>query len=528
MPRESGTNSQNVWPRSTESNDSVSLNMRSVIAFLLLWGVCCLNGCGDKPPGAESASRRDTNLVDEKQYPRNWLGDEIDVQLCAYKNADALRQLVLRDSPADTADFASRMADDSLAWDVRALYAAVLAARDEQSGRDFLLSAARDLESQRVGDVFWLIGNLPSFAPSEGLAAQPNVTVLKENQPIGTVEFVPLVQKEMPLRPDLTWAVPLMLEAIGDTRMCKQKLTWTDVCNRDVLNKAAYPDQTVRDLALHYGGFHRLLAHMRSEKAVPMFCDYVLSTTPEASVGGIISDLAVNEILRFLLSWDTPQVERTLLAVALQAEKREYGARQVAIVLPWFIERKKAEAIPLMLNNLEEMEVYSAVVGTKHRPYLEAIRQKLAALQDRTLTGPALHRQRSVRHHAELILIMGEESDPIPKLMRFAADPENGYERHFAIFLMHTRADSRLVHWADGAIRIETDDYQRFCLIRLLGTLPGREADKVLVDLLHKNARLTQTSHQNEIVKALETRTGKKYGADPVKWRNWLQEETGH
>ena len=240
-----------------------------------------------------------------------------------------------------------------------------------------------------------------------------------------------------------------------------------------------------------------------------------------------MSGPAFNEILRLLLSWDTPQVERTLLAVAQQAEKREYGARQVAIVLPWFIERKKAEAIPLMLNNLEEMEVYSAVVGTKHKPYLEAIRQKLAALQDGTLTGPALYRQRSVRHKAELILIMGEESDPIPKLMRFAADPENEYERHFAIFLMHGRADSRLVSWADGEIRNENDDYQRFCLVRLLGTLPGSDADKVLVDLLHRNAGLTEASHQKEIVEALERRTGKKYGADSVKWQKWLQ-ETGH
>jgi hypothetical protein len=506
-----------------------SLNMRSMFVFLLLWGACCSLRCSDKPPGAELVSRQDTNLVDEKQYPQNWMGDEIDVQLCAYKNADALRQLVLRDSSADTADFASRMADDSLAWDVRALYAAVLAGRGEESGRDFLLSAARNLESQRVGDVFWLIGNLPSFAPQEGPTAQPNVTVLKDNQPIGTVEFVPLVQEEMPLRPDLTWAIPLMLEAIDNTRMCKQKLTLTDVSNRNVWNKKAYPDQTVRDLALHYGGFHRLLAHMRSEKAVPVFCDYVLSANPDAGVGGpgLMSGPAFNEILRFLLSWDTPQVEQTLLAVALQAEKREYGARQVAIVLPWFIEREKVEAIPLILNNLEEMEVYSAVVGTKHKPYLEAIRHKLADLQDGTLTGPALYRRRKVRHHAELILIMGEESDPIPKLMQFAEDSENEYERHFAIFLLHNRADSRLVSWANGEIRNEKDDYQRFCLIRLVGTLPGREADKVLVDLLDKDTRLTEASHREEIVKALETRTGKKYGADSVKWRNWLQEKTG-
>jgi hypothetical protein len=227
------------------------------------------------------------------------------------------------------------------------------------------------------------------------------------------------------------------------------------------------------------------------------------------------------------LSWDTPQVERTLLAVAQQAEKREYGGRQVAIVLPWFIEREKAEAIPLILNNLEESEVYSAVVGTKHTSYLEALRQKLADLQDGTLTGPALYRRRQVRHHAELILIMGEQSDPIPKLMQFAADPENDYERQFAIRRLHARADSRIVSWAEDRLRTENDDYQRFCIIRLLGTLPGREADKVLIGLLSRNARQAQVSHQEEIVKALETRTGKNYGADSVKWQNWLQEETG-
>jgi hypothetical protein len=242
---------------------------------------------------------------------------------------------------------------------------------------------------------------------------------------------------------------------------------------------------------------------------------------------------AASEILQFLTTWDTPEVERTLLAVARREEKRKYGARKVAIVLPWFTERKKPEAIPLMLNNLEENEVYAAVVGTKHAPYLNAIRRRLPDLQDGTLQGPALHRQRTTRHHAELILIVGEEADPVPKLMQFAENPENDYERQFAIKLLHKREDSRIVPWADALIRREQHWYEPFALIRLLGSLPAREADKVLIDLLDYDFRnvnqemgFSTKSYHEEIVKVLEEKTRNKFGVDRAKWRDWLRRQS--
>jgi hypothetical protein len=490
----------------------------------------------DQEPEHRKEHRALPTLVHEQLRPANWVGDEIDLQLCAAKNWPVLRALVSRNAPEDRSELAKRVTDKSLPWDLRALYAGVLACQEQSTGQEFLAAAAKERPSQRLADTFWLIGNLSFLMPADVATAKPNLSVLQEDRNVGTVKFVPRVQSKARLRPDLAWAIPTMLLAISDRAVCRQKLTWTDVCNRADGRNRAYPEQRVRELALHYGGFHRLLTQLRCDKAVPLFCEYVLSVPDNEAVAApgpaLVTPSAANEILSFLTTWDTPQVERTLLEAAHRAEKVEWGGTQVALVLPWFLQRKKPEAIPLILNSLEEMDVYSAVVGTKHPPYLQALRNRLPKLQDEKLQGPMLARRRSERHHAELILIIGEQVDPVPKLMQFAANPENEYERTLAVYQLNGRKDTRIVRWANESIRQEHDWFQPFVLIRLLGSLPDENSDRVLVELLDWDFRTVKPDEENlgsakayhaEIIKALENKTGKHFGPDPAKWRDWLK-----
>src|SRR5262249_17342701 len=149
----------------------------------------------------------------------NWMGDELDIQLHTWKNRDAIRDLVMRNSRVDVAELSGRMSDPSVPWDLRALYAAILTCQENKGGQDFLVRAAADIKSERVGDVFWLIGSLSGFMPPAVREdAEPNALILQKNKRLGTVELIPAIEPGVSLRPDLTWAIPTMLAALQDRR----------------------------------------------------------------------------------------------------------------------------------------------------------------------------------------------------------------------------------------------------------------------------------------------------------------------
>ena len=131
---------------------------------------------------------------------------------------------------------------------------------------------------------------------------------------------------------------------------------------------------------------------------------------------------------------------------------------------------------------------------------------------------------------------MGAEEDPVARLMEFAAESTNGYERKVAVFLLHGRKDPRIVPWANDVIRREKDWYAPLTLIELLEIYIGKEADRVLVDLLDWDFRTVERTknpstdyraehYHKEIVKALEKKSGEMLGLDRPRWRDWLQRQ---
>ena len=67
----------------------------------------------------------------------------------------------------------------------------------------------------------------------------------------------------------------------------------------------------------------------------------------------------------------------------------------------------------------------------------------------------------------QLILLMGEEKDPVPKLMAFAGDSRNEH-RELAVYQLLAINDARVVSWAKQLAETETNWFMPFCLIQLL------------------------------------------------------------
>jgi hypothetical protein len=320
-----------------------------------------------------------------------------------------------------------------------------------------------------------------------------------------------------------------MLAALKDHSKRQQHLT---------LEREKPYEYSVQDLALGYGGFHRLLERLDKEEAIPIFCDYIAKVHPHESIPSGMFGRAHQQILHFLVTKDSPLVGKTLVEFAERCREIEYGWMEVARVLPWLIDHKSEEAIPLIVDGIaEEMDVFSAVVGTKHEPYLRAIRAKLPEWQDGDLSGPALRRRQMARHHAELILIMGEEEDPVPSLMAFAEMPENDYERGFAMRLLQGRDDARIIPWADKLIRKDTYWHTPYALIDLVGSLPIPEAEDCLVtwfdwdfntivrDVSGPAEMGTKVGYHKDIAEKLRDRTGQDFGVDAKAWKKWFEEQ---
>ena len=152
------------------------------------------------------------------------------------------------------------------------------------------------------------------------------------------------------------------------------------------------------------------------------------------------------QVARVLFELDDPSIEPAAIELAKQTAGPKSDYRILQYALSWLVKRNKDAAIPIAVAGLRAKEgwdggadeaVFGAMIGTKYPPYLSAVRALLPEFQDGNAKGYDLRRQRFARSRAELILIMGEETDPVPRLMAFASDAGNDL-RNLAVGLLNT------------------------------------------------------------------------------------------
>jgi hypothetical protein len=102
------------------------------------------------------------------------LGNETEVMMFARGNAQTIRDIVREDSPETRLVLARRMADPELAEPLRLLYAAILAALNDDRGREFLSNCVESPKPVNL-NVLYCLGEFPSFA-SEKCPVRPMVT----------------------------------------------------------------------------------------------------------------------------------------------------------------------------------------------------------------------------------------------------------------------------------------------------------------------------------------------------------------
>jgi hypothetical protein len=436
-------------------------------------------------------------LLDQKPIPRNLSGDETTLGDYMMVNWNVLQLMPLNLSQHEQDQISARMADSKLPWELRVLYTVVLANQGHKAARQFLVEqykTAGDVRIPQVMQAIYWTWRMPW---------------LDERR-----------EEKVPT-PDMQWAEEIMLSALADKRLCR-------------IDTPMSGEFAIRDLAIHFGSFQAILSDKKPKKALPVLTNLViesLNLAPEEDLfATAFQNSDAGHVVISLAEWEDAAVEPVMLEVVRSAVRKSADEWALADAIIWLVERKNQEVIEIVREGLDLDYVFSSLIGTKHEHYLKVIRTKLEDLQDDGLVDFALYRQQHAKANAELILIMGENADPVPKLMEFASNVAN-LARGDAIVELKVLKDPRCVVWAENMAAVEQDWFVPFRLIELLGEMPGNDATMALVNLLDApfdkitpTAGISYTSRDYHecIRETLEKRTGQKLGLDPAAWREWL------
>ncbi len=194
-------------------------------------------------------------------------------ELVASRNWRLIQEIIKRDSPQTREVLTSRVQNADLSFDLRLIYAGILAAVNDDAGRDFLLDHAENDRHENLKSIFWVIGNLYRLRPIE--PQQP----ARDDPP-------------KPSRPDEfpQAHLDLMYFATGhgapDPRrpLGSVDMSWAENVMIDAINSH---ERTYRDCAIIYGSFPELLVKMKSERGIEQACSRLLEIERERVTGNV-------------------------------------------------------------------------------------------------------------------------------------------------------------------------------------------------------------------------------------------------
>lgn len=257
------------------------------------------------------------------------------------RNADAIKLIIERDSPPTREVVRSRMNDGQRDFVLRLFDAGILAAVNDDAGREFLLKQARDKEQKHLDSVYWVIGNLHSFPP----VAQPEEKrqeVLDEKMPekpngaiVTSSIFGRLFDPPRSRRPlgnvDMAWSKDLLVEAVQDKTVVK---------NIGLIGV----DSTRRDVAIQHGGFADLIARLNFESGISALAKIAMEP-------GFAENHLASQVLSPLLQCDLPVVQQTARSLidATTMEDRIHRS-----LIGYFFSRNQELVVEKLVDSIDE------------------------------------------------------------------------------------------------------------------------------------------------------------------------------
>ena len=182
------------------------------------------------------------------------------------------------------------------------------------------------------------------------------------------------------------------------------------------------------------------------------------------------------------------------------------------------------EAIPILLDHLDDCETYPPLSKYKDERILPAIKKALPELKDYALGA------------ARLMVIDLEGGDRLPKLIELEKDPELKCMPPDPMDIICELKDKRAVPFAVGELNTSSDLHRRNQAICILASIKDSpEAIKALIDALDMDfqalaqGKNIMRNHNkevpNEIAEHLKQLTGHDFGVNKKKWLAYYREK---
>jgi len=215
------------------------------------------------------------NLYDEHPVVYNYMPWMSDSLLLYWRNATLIREIIRRDSPQTRTVLKRRLQDERLSLPLRLLYAGVLAAVNDESGRQYLLTQMKTGKQENLASRMWVIGNLyrfppipdsPTTPPEEADEVDPEQAGA-DPDPTGRIDLTGVLgslfdapQSGRPLGDvDMSWAEPLLIEALRPD-------------DRNIKRQGAFSPEPSILTAAENGSFVDLLIKMKSQRGIEIAC----------------------------------------------------------------------------------------------------------------------------------------------------------------------------------------------------------------------------------------------------------------
>lgn len=444
------------------------------------------------------AQEQPPQLIDQRVHPRNLVGDEITITGYEQKNGAILNTLANDSRESTQAILRYRLNNKELRRELKLLCAAVLSFQGDPVGQRFLLDSASQAKPEDLPNIYHAIylSWRQSWNPNPAENPRRNI--------------------------DMKWAEDFMLQALANEKLItgSKKLA-------------------VRHYAVHYGHFHTILTQQKCAKVTTPLMKLISDEIQMAPSDELFSTRlgfgeVAHDVLGSLKEWNQPQLQPVMLNIVEYSVTKDIGSWSLFYALEWLIKRHDPTVTPLILAGLYHSEVYSALMGTTHPAYLKAIKEHLPTLNRKLPTKSAQFRQEIELAHATLILMVGENRNPVDALITFVNEPIN-LQRNYAIYYLKGFDDPRITRWATKQIQQETDWYVPFALIELLGEANTPAANHSLIQLLdysfdkispEEGINYTTRHYHEAIVKELEKNTRQQFGPDINQWKKWMQSQS--
>lgn len=444
------------------------------------------------------------NLYEEEAMVYNllpWMNTAI---LMYWRNSALIEEIIKRDSPQTREVLKRRLQDAHRGFELRLLYAGILASVNDKAGRQFILTHAANHEHKSLDSIFWVLGNLHEFPPL------PEVKEVAE-EPTGKSQKLsvdPTSRVDTTGLAEALFGEPISSRPLGNVEMQWAEQVMIDALKNDNLS------------------FVDLIIKMKSKRGIEFACKRMLEFDGASRKKGAPKHTSAlrNKLLRSLMVTDHPKV----IELATKMVHRSGIDSNILRNLQYFLYRHdRALSINSLIDSVNEWYAFQLLLKLGKKEVLAPLDARLS------------HLNGDARKEAQILKILLTDDSPETLLKEVHKADCQG--RNTKLYWLARRKNEKVAQQVSRLLKDSPKDFFKEGEISNTNAVQhainacsvenSLVAVRELISLLDSNLGrfdvYTKSAEFNNLVAAhLIELTDVSFGTDKSKWEAWFKK--GH